>query len=267
MKKIIVFLCFTLFILLVGCGVEENQAAISEESQDETSFTHEDVGLKLNAEIKTGQEIVVEASLENITEEDIIYNNRCEEPFYITMKLEGSSVYLKSDEEPMACIEIFDPNDLVELPPGAKIKKTVTFSREFGLQGEETIAALDGTYSLEFSFTTYGTGHFYAVTPIDLSHSSDPVILTLEEATEKAMQNKEVENWWKEQEQQGREIRREEAFITDEDWYVMFHAIGEESVHRIIIPVNIHSGEIGDINKEELPKDDGTLQWLESQSR
>lgn len=265
MKKIIFLTCLLFFIILAGCGLEDKQQASISKEESSIHFNHEAIGLKLDAYIKTGQQITVEASLENISDEAIIYNNRCGEPFYITMKLDDTAVYLKSDEEPMACIEIFDPNDLVELAPGEKIKKVVTFTREFGLQEEETVPTLDGTYLIEFSFTTYGTGHFYASTPTELSHSQEPDILTLEEAIEKAVENSEVKQWRENKKQQGMEIRNEEAFISDGKWYVMFHAIGEEFVERIIVPVDIYSGEVDEINKEELPKDEATLQWIESQ--
>lgn len=266
MKRLVLLSIFLLLLLVAGCGVEENQAAVSDEKEKVTDFSYEDVGLLLHADIHIGQDIEVKARLENITDEPIKYNNRCGEPFHITMKLENTGVYLKSDEEPIACIEIFDPNDLVELAPGEQITKTVTFTREFALQNVEAVSALDGIYDLEFTFTTYGNGHFYASTPIELTHTSEPTIITLDEATNIALEDDEVRKWMETHEQQDSEVKQEEAFITDGQWYISFHTIGKENVYRIIIPVDIVTGDVNPINTEELPKDEGILDWLESQS-
>lgn len=262
MKRISFILALVLF--LAACGTKDSTTASFSGETSTFNHTYEDIGLELTADITVAQDIEVKATLKNVSGKTLEYNGRCGVPFYISMKMKDTSVYLANDQELLACEDIFDPNDIEKMKVNESFEKTVIFKREFDMFNTEKTPAHDGDYTIEFTFTTYGDGHFFSEYPIYLKHDTEPKILTLEEAKYKALNDPKVKKWHDELKEDGVEIKTGHPFLSEGNWYLSFHAVYDDKVAQLVVAVDYNTGEVKRVNTEEFEHDESMDSWLDN---
>jgi hypothetical protein len=250
MKKLVLILSL---LFVSACGTNQQSA-----SDDIKMLTHdfEQNGLALQATIKMGKDIKVDASITNTSGETIIYNGRCGIPFGISVKKDDAHSHLVTRngwEE--SCEDIFNPDDLREMKPNETFEKQIAFKREVSLTNQRTVSALSGVYEVSFSFQMHDNERFLSSLPIELTNDKEPEILTVDQAKETAKENEKVKKWFKKHEKEGMSIESEDATLSEGMWTVAFHAIHRDGADRIIINMNAKSGKIEAVHHEELGED------------
>ncbi|WP_163539568.1 hypothetical protein [Gracilibacillus sp. YIM 98692] len=253
MKKLLV-LILLFFLMLIFSACEANQLV----APDQETLTHdvEQNGLALQATIKVGKDINVDASITNTSSETIIYNGRCGIPFRISVQKEDAHANLvPRNRKGGGCTDVFDPDDLREMKPNETFDKKITFKREVSLTNKRTVPALNGEYKVFFSFEMHEKERFLSSLPIKLTNNKETEIMTVDQAKKMAKTNKEVKRWFDEHEKQDMPIESEDAILSEGMWTVAFHAIYQDGANRIVINMNAETGEVKAIHYEEVGKD------------
>ncbi|KGX90159.1 hypothetical protein [Pontibacillus marinus] len=238
-------------LIMSACGTTNEKVA----SVNLETIKHEveKNGLSLEATIKKGSNIHVEASLTNVSGETIVYNGRCGVPFWISIQKENAHAHLIApNSERNGCEDIFDPDDLRDMKPGESFEIDKTFAKKVNLDQNKTVNALSGKYEVSFSFEMHKKDTFSSMFPIELKNENEPEILTVEQAIQTAKEDGEVKEWIEGHKAKGVSVESEDAILSMGMWSVGFHAIYEDKAYRIIINMNAKSGDIQDINYEEL---------------
>ncbi|WP_226529266.1 hypothetical protein [Metabacillus niabensis] len=207
-------------------------------------------GLLLKTEISTSalepnKELIVKATIENISDKTLHYNGRCGNPIGISVFSSTEYLHLWSGEDiDIVCNDIYDPDDIVSLEPNEILSKEATYHPNIRIDQRNIIEAPEGDYNVIFSFMTEEKIQLDATYPIKVKNTDFP-LLPLEEAISIAKKDPRVMKWMETIDQQ---YVRGKPILSEGNWHIPFKS-QKSQYDRIIIAIDYQTGEVQDVNE------------------
>lgn len=215
-------------------------------------------GLQLTAtfsdiHLTPDDELNIQVEVKNISDEMLSYYGYCGIPINIFHEKDDKTVWLKTKGEEQGCPDIYDPNAVKEFKPNEILQKEMTFYPLVSFSNSEVTDAPEGMYHFLISFQTEEGNKVEVNKTIEVA-DTNPSIITVDEAIDRAKSHPKVINWIQENESVG--IVEEEHFLSDTMWVIMFHTSNyridslEPIGDRLVVHVDAKNGDILNVFNE-----------------